>query len=289
MAADAIAENTRLFYVSMTRARDVNVLVSCSRKQTLVRSWTDEIPRATALLFGASGSLTLPDGNSLVRQTADFTADECNSQPAEQVPVDRGWFLPQAVVAGVPYWFRPSDATGGKFAVSHSETIGVRLALAGKPDMADLGTALHLCIARSNSVNRVDEQDVERILDTWGVASAVDTNATKAQIECFSAWVAARWPHGRVLAEVPIEADRADGTRLRGRIDLLVETEDGWILFDHKSNPGSSIRDEELAAERGPQLAAYAEAILRATNKPVLEQWLYLPVAARAVRLATAV
>ena len=60
----------------------------------------------------------------------------------------------------------------------------------------------------------------------------------------------------------------------------------GWILVDQKSNPGGSDRNEQLALEHGPQLAAYAEALVAAKGASVAEQWLYLPVAGRGLRLA---
>ncbi|HEK1310373.1 TPA: PD-(D/E)XK nuclease family protein [Pseudomonas aeruginosa] len=85
---------------------------------------------------------------------------------------------------------------------------------------------------------------------------------------------------------MPIEADGPNGTRIRGRIDLLVEEPNGWILLDHKSNLGGAARDEDLVAEHGPQIESYGYALLSATGKPVSQRWLYLPVAARAVRLS---
>lgn len=65
--------------------------------------------------------------------------------------------------------------------------------------------------------------------------------------------------------EVPIEVDREDGTRLRGRIDLLVDTSEGWV--DHKSSPCGAAHDEGLVREHGPQLASYADALMRATAR----------------------
>ena len=85
--------------------------------------------------------------------------------------------------------------------------------------------------------------------------------------------------------EVPIEAPREDGTRLRGRIDFLVDTPQGWVLVDHKSNPRGAANYDQLAGEHGPQLASYADALRRATGRHVHEQWLFLPVAARAIRI----
>ena len=65
-----------------------------------------------------------------------------------------------------------------------------------------------------------------------------------------------------------------------------MEAPDGWILVDHQSNPGGATRDEDLVAAHGPQLESYGHALLSATGKPVSQRWLYMPVAARAVRLS---
>jgi len=152
--------------------------------------------------------------------------------------------------------------------------------------MADLGTAVHHCIARAGTRGVVEQTDVNSILSNWGVGNTVDNAAVVAQLKAFRAWCAKRWPGCPTYVEVPIEANRPDGTRVRGRIDLLVESSNGWILVDHKSNPGATDRNEQLALEHGPQLTAYAEALVAATGTSVAEQWLYLPIGARALRIA---
>lgn len=291
MEADARAENKRLFYVSLTRARDVSILVTCVRARgatrTPNRGWVDELG-ASALLFGASDELTLSDGRQVRRKSKFWSAAECSLQAPPQTPASCNWFIAGTPVPNKAFWFRPSSATGGpKHAVGHSEHVGIRVAITAAVAMEDLGTALHLCVARAGVAGAVVDAEVERILSTWGVAHAVDRAAVVAQVQAFYAWLQARWPGGRIYVEVPIEADRSDGTRLRGRIDLLVETPEGWILVEHKANPGGASRDDDLVLEHGPQLDAYAEAIEKCTEKAVKEQWLYLPVAARLVRLRT--
>lgn len=287
MQVDALSENKRLLYVGLTRARDMNVLVSVVQKSRPDRGWADEISGATQCLFGDSATLTLPDDQQIARVTRAWNRDECAAEPPAQVPTDRHWFVPRKRATTRSLWHQPSNATGGQYTVAQTDSVGVRIALTGDLDMADLGTALHLCIARSSVLGKVDIREVDRILRTWGVAHAVDKAAVVAQLTAFQAWLSSRWPDCDVLVEVPIETDGPEGTRLRGRIDLLVDTPSGWVLLDHKANPRGANRDKDLVQEHGPQLASYANALLTATARPVVEQWLYLPVAARAVRLAT--
>ncbi|WP_368643490.1 UvrD-helicase domain-containing protein [Castellaniella ginsengisoli] len=286
MQAEALAENKRLLYVGLTRARDMNVAVSFVRRSGAGRAWVGEIQGAADLLFGDSGAVAIPDGQQLSRLSKSWSKDDCSAEPPAEASEACHWFTARPHMQAEPLWHRPSSASGGTFKVVETDAVGVRLSLAGKPDMASLGTALHLCIARAGVFGGVSVSDVERILKTWAVAHSVDKDAVCAQVEAFQAWVDKRWPGCPVYVEVPIEADGPSGTRIRGRIDLLVEVPDGWILLDHKSNPGGSARDEDLVAEHGPQLESYGHALLSATGKPVSQRWLYMPVAARAVRLS---
>ncbi|MEK7995227.1 MAG: UvrD-helicase domain-containing protein [Planctomycetota bacterium] len=286
MQTEALAENKRLLYVGLTRARDMNVAVSFVRPRGPGRAWVGEIQGAADVLFGGSGIVALPDGQPLSRIAKSWSKDDCAVEPPAKAPEDCHWFTPRPRLQAEPLWHRPSSASGGTFKVAETESIGVRLSLAGKPDMASLGTALHLSIARAVVVGSPRPEDVERILTSWSVAQSVDKDAVCAQVTAFQKWIASRWPGCPVYVEVPVEADGPNGTRIRGRIDLLVEAQDGWVLLDHKSNPGGAARDEDLVAEHGPQLESYGHALLSATSKPVSQRWLYLPVAARAVRLS---
>lgn len=286
MQAEALAENKRLLYVGLTRARDINVALSFVRKSGPGRAWVGEIQGAAELLFGDSEIVTTPEGKQLSRLSKSWSKDECSAEPPSKAPEACHWFTAHPRVQAEPLWHRPSSASGGTFTVVETDAVGVRLSLAGKPDMASLGTALHLCIARAGVLGGISPPDVERILKIWAVADSVDKDAVCTQTSAFQAWVAKRWPDCPVYVEVPIEANGPNGTRIRGRIDLLVELPDSWILMDHKSNPGGSARDEDLVAEHGPQLDSYSHALLNATGKPVSERWLYMPVAARAVRLS---
>jgi len=276
-------ENKRLLYVAMTRARDAVILMS-AKKTNPGRKWVDEVG-ASALLFGASGQVPLPDGTTLLRETRDLNADECAVMPPATKVAQRYWFSPGDRIEAKSLWFRPSSAEGGAFELTESEHVGTRIAITADVDMADLGTALHHCIACAGVASSITATDVERLLSRWNVAHAVTTDAVVAQVEALLEWIDRRWPGCPIYVEVPIEAERQNGQRLRGRIDFLVETPDGWVLMDHKSNPRGAAHDDELLQKHGPQLASYADALAIATGRPVREQWLFLPVSARALRV----
>ena len=80
-----------------------------------------------------------------------------------------------------------------------------------------------------------------------------------------------------MLVEHPVEMSQDNGQILRGWIDLLFETDAGWIVIDHKSSPRPR---SELAAEAigySGQLAAYVTA-LRGSGMECARCWLHLPV-----------
>ena len=106
-----------------------------------------------------------------------------------------------------------------------------------------------------------------------------------ATIETLHEWIGTRWPGCKAFAEIPVEARLDNGQIMQGRIDLLLELDDRWVLFDHKSNPQGHDQWESVAQASAGQLAAYRQAIELATGKPVSECWLFFPVSAGAIRV----
>lgn len=74
-----------------------------------------------------------------------------------------------------------------------------------------------------------------------------------------------------------------DGQRMNGRIDLLVETDSGFIVLDHKTYPGKSDSWIAKAKSHLPQLLLYAEAINRRGQKQVIELIVHMPIIGKVV------
>jgi ATP-dependent helicase/nuclease subunit A len=68
---------------------------------------------------------------------------------------------------------------------------------------------------------------------------------------------------------VPV-AVAVDGVLVEGFIDLLVETRDGFVVVDYKTDPAPSDSELDAALARyTPQGAAYALALEEALGRPV--------------------
>lgn len=149
-------------------------------------------------------------------------------------------------------------------------------------DLAQLGTAIHGCIGTSftDPDAPLTVKEIDLMLQRMGVGSAVQSQELLGQITALSTWIKSRWPEAIPHAEIPIEMQMPNGQLLQGRIDLLLKVDGGWILIDHKSNPGGSDRLEAVAQENVGQLVAYKNAVKHASGEKVVESWLFLLVAA---------
>jgi hypothetical protein len=143
-----------------------------------------------------------------------------------------------------------------------------------------------MALANADPGAGLTEADVQGILERWGVSGAAEPSAVMRQVQALPAWWRAKWPQAIASAEIPVEAKRADGTIVRGQIDLLLKLKQGLVLVDHKADPRAVGDGQRLALEHGAQLEAYEDGVQIATGDRVIESWLYLPVAAKAVRIS---
>ena len=86
-----------------------------------------------------------------------------------------------------------------------------------------------------------------------------------------------RFSPRRMLVEHPVELAHENGQVLHGWIDLLLETEAGWIIIDHKSSPRPRSEWVNEAIGHSGQLASYASA-LRGAGLECAGCWVHFPV-----------
>lgn len=288
MDAEAKAENARLLYVSLTRARDLLVLVGDSWEAGRAPgfSWIDGIG-ARASLWGRSETRDI-NGVMVARENMEWTPDDARAAPPAQPAQALRFFEMGAPRAHEALWFTPSAAHEETHHVAEIEDVGTRIAVRQGCDFLNLGSAVHGCLAYAHAdpAQPLALAEVQEILERWGVAGMVEPDAVIAQIEAFTLWWQTKWPGAQASSEVPIEARRPDGSIVRGQIDFMLCAAQGRVIVDHKAHPGAVGDDDDLARKHGGQLDAYEQALHIATGEDVLGTWLFLPVAAKAVRLA---
>jgi ATP-dependent exoDNAse (exonuclease V) beta subunit len=287
-AADQEAQ--RLLYVSMTRARDMLIFVLPARSEA-GGPWLHTLQAQSWLMPQIDVSLmALPNGTSLRYACSQFAAPE-NLTKQTASATGLFWFTPSTLNTEpyLPFTVSPSGMPSIKARVAEEVRLGERIPLAGsvKIEMDRFGTGLHACIAYaiSQKLAVVSAGDVQRILTSLNMANWTDMELAAAQLTQFLSWIRERWQPTACYAEYPVTCKLENGQQLSGQIDLLLDTPEGWILIDHKANPGGQSRWEDLALTYSGQLAAYSKAIQQSSNRPVLESWLYMPVAAGAVRV----
>lgn len=93
----------------------------------------------------------------------------------------------------------------------------------------------------------------------------------------------AHYPGARRRREAPVVHRLAQGTVVRGIIDLVLELDAGFIVVDHKTYVTSEPR--ALAATFAGQLRAYADALAAATGRPVMATLIHLPLSGALVHV----
>lgn len=283
----AVEEHKRLLYVSMTRARDL--IVFARPMKALDGEWMKAISLSDWLPTSDGPSILLNNGEMVPFKRRIFdpnTAAIANPSPS----IELRWFQgPEQVAVRLPLTVSPSQSPAVEARVAESAQVGTRITVDRHADFSQLGNALHACLGADLAapLASLSESEVNAILVRHKVDQDVSTAEVRRQLIAVREWLGRRWHNARLHVELPVTQILSTGQILSGRIDLLVETELGWILIDHKATGHSSHQWDALAASYGGQLAAYRAAIETATRKPVIECWLLFPVAGSAVRIDT--
>ena len=282
----AIAEQRRLAYVGMTRARDRLVL---ALPESAARGAGKSSGKATGKGAGKSAgkgkwmasflqkyAIPTSDGTALPNGIRIPTACEtiaASTEPRATTAYQARWFHRRERQTQTRKFLQPSSlgpAAAGVGEVGHVFDFGERIRLRGN-EMADVGNGLHAILA-AEFVNPLPEREAlaraERMLIGHRVNGLLNGTDALAAARRFQRFVNARFAPSRIEVEVPVRLELRDGRVVRGYIDLLAETPAGWLIVDHKSSPQrkSTWRDEAL--KHGGQLKAYRDALAAAGRQP---------------------
>ncbi len=279
-----IAEAKRLLYVSLTRARDL--LILALPKKIPSGAWMN-ILNADWML-PTSSKLILPDKTSIRSVQTDLEVSESEEAYSSDTykPL---WFGPrQECTEKLPAIIRPSSVPEAENAsVIDIQVIGKRINIKGAPEMDLVGQALHSVIAVEIIYpgNKYAKSAAQRIIDAFGLNAYIDPDHILICAQNFNSFIASTFNPVRILAEYPVEQVRKSGQVIKGWIDVLLETKEGWIIIDHKASPRPRNKWKEEALKYSGQLEAYKNAVEAATGRNVLSSWIHLPIAGGMVKV----
>ena len=171
--------------------------------------------------------------------------------------------------------------------VGESKEVGVQLGFKGAPDASIIGLALHRLIAAEiiNPSPKDDLKITERLLKSYGVAENIDSKETKEYACHFLNYLMSSFGPDRILAEYPVEQVLKSGQLVKGWVDMLLETEAGWIVIDHKFTDKQKANLEAEVLKYSGQLRAYKRAVEAGSSKKVSSCWIHSPAAGRLYEL----
>ena len=255
------AELRRLAYVGMTRARDRLVLALPDAKPR-EDAWLQSFVQDFAI--PAADELTLPNGATIPTRSETIGA---NGERRTPRPYRPSWFPPRARSDHERKFIAPSSAPSPANAcIGEVIEFGERLKLRGN-EMADVGNGLHAVVAAefvnplalSDSVERA-----QRILDGHRASELLDAAESVQTAQAFRRFLQQRFEPARIDVEVPLRHELDDGRSVRGFVDLVAQTEHGWLIIDHKSSPQRKSTWKDEALKHAGQLMAYRDALAAA-------------------------
>lgn len=259
-------EALRLLYVALTRAREKLILEWPSYKDggskltywDVLRSSTGMELRDNRLLIGGDefechvtvatpGSQGTGEGHEPVFKLPTIGRRAIEKSP---LPVD---LTPETVSPSSLHG--EVEITGELTKESYGEPLDLGLDMSA----VERGTLLHRCF----EVTGGDREKLGLISSSLGYNLTDEQfNRIGKAIGDFNMWLTKKFSPIDISSEVPILALSEHGSVVSGVIDLLVETEEGFWIIDHKSDETKDL--EERFRFYLPQLLCYVDAVGKA-------------------------
>lgn len=286
------AENTRLMYVGMTRARDRLVFAPYTGRTFNPSGiqWLDELKSngKPLLVFPKkTGPCQLQIGEKThsvaVRSFSDQITVADASAHTTTYTLGCGSKKRILTTEFKPYVLRPSSQHSAEQEFDPSQVIvrniGERIPLIVRADMNRLGECIHsfLSCDKPEEDESFRLENARQITQIWRVEAltADDLVLMSNRLHLF---LRQEFGDYRLYRECTVHA-KISGQRIRGSIDMLLETEQSFHIIDHKSFPGDQSTWMEKAFSFKSQLQSYADALaLAVPEKKVKQMLVHMPI-----------
>ena len=279
-----IAEAARLLYVGVTRARNILILAPIKKDGVLNLNWFrsvginnmnlqhDSQTEMDPLNIGITFDVETVDPNKL-RTWPEQKLNNVHQLAHDPAPLDNVLFIAPSKAGKTPHDIVIINDKESRMEVRYKDD-----------DDALMGDFIHqvfCCCDDDISVKQIEElrdsygftkkniHEPERIRDAWNYL--IDTLEKK---------------YGKAIKrhhEKPFRHLDENGHIVSGYIDLIWETEDGYVVVDYKTCPGGyelvfKPGSEHYVGSHGDQLDCYQRALEAEGRKPVIGHSIYYPV-----------
>lgn len=283
VSREEIAENARLLYVGVTRAREILILAPREKNNAVNLSWFRSVgvKDIKQLLDGGENQDLL--GIDMPIHIERIDTQHLLEQPEE--PVNSVHAISADFSSlDTPLYISPSkvDKTPHEIKVINDKEC--RMEVNSRKEDALMGDYIHqvfCCCDDGISVDQIVElrnsygftdknmPEPAKLLDSWKYL--IDTLESR---------------YGKAIKrhhERPFRHLDADGHMVSGYIDFIWETEDAYVIVDYKTCPGAynlvfNPCSEHYAGSHGNQLDCYQRALEAEGKKKVAARIIYYPV-----------
>ncbi|MDD2716805.1 MAG: UvrD-helicase domain-containing protein [Candidatus Wallbacteria bacterium] len=280
------AEELRVLYVAFTRARDYLILAA----------------RPGKLNKGLFGQLLDSDGQPLISEpvAGKVCWAGCTVEVTERTGAEPE-FVETKRDPGVDYkkpgqkefpaaFVQPSLLEGEPAEIVETLKLGEPIVLPedAKPDLC--GKIFHAFFAVDSTgiTDDLRSKIAADLIRNHNLDKAVLPEQITKAAQHLREWICKSFADAIKHTEMPLACRLETGSILRGVADLILETEAGFVIIDHKVISGDAKNLTGKICSFGPQLAAYKQTIQAATGKKVLSMWIHLPLAGLMYKVETA-
>lgn len=272
-------EKLRLLYVGLTRPRDYLVFALATHKTEGLKSdWMTQC-------FGDNQWLsTLVE---LGLQSIAIPIDP--DQEEEPIPKEKNLYVPSAtyqeIENPISLLLNPSKDKGVvDLQIQAPLKIGEmrpKLRTLRDNEFSVFGDMIHQVLVSSDMPGSFPS-----LIATYGFSDVVNSAHLDTLVANFNGWMNNQFQAYKAWHEIPFRLTTAQNQLLNGIIDLALETEEGWILIDHKTY--DELEFEKKIKKDGylSQLAYYQLALEALSKKPVLKTFLHFPMSGNVVEIS---
>ena len=277
-----IEESKRLLYVSLTRARDLLIIPLSEVKKT--ETWMETLN--SDWMLPVDSKLTLPDGTIIPTAFRLFDAQDSETY-YESPPYQPFWFVPrEEKTEKLSALLRPSLMDKVQNAkIVDSKKIGIQLDLKGSPDMNQIGQAMHNLFATEiiNNCQNDSLSTAARIIERFGVEKYLEPKDAISYTKFFVNYIKSFFNPLTIYAEYPVQNNLNNGQLVKGWIDVLLNTNHGWVILDHKFTNKKNYKSDSGILKYSGQLLAYRDAVKNHKKVDNVKCYIHLPIAGKLV------